>query len=117
VEVEGLVAGARYTFTVVPLSDLGNGKSTTVEFGLANDPVVEESEPGVVVIWAMPKSLKSVKNVVIQKKVGSNWKTVATVKAKAGKYSISKSKKTDVYRVKAVVSKKKQVALKIKVVR
>jgi hypothetical protein len=61
--------------------------------------------------------MKSVKNVVVQKKVGATWKTVATVKAKAGKYSIAKSKKTDVYRVKAVVSKKKQVALKIKVVR
>ncbi len=117
VEVEGLVAGVSYTFTIAAISDLGIGQTATREFGLASDPVVEESEPGVVVIWSMPKSMKSVKNVVVQKKVGATWKTVATVKAKAGKYSIAKSKKTDVYRVKAVVSKKKQVALKIKVVR
>jgi hypothetical protein len=117
VEIEGLVAGVSYTFTIAARSDIGIGQTTTREFGLSNDPVVEESEPGVVVIWAMPKSMKSVKNVVVQKKVGATWKTVATVKAKAGKYSIAQSKKTDVYRVKAVVSKKKQVALKIKVVR
>ena len=117
VDVEGLIAGTTYTFTIAALSDLGTGQSTTTQFGLTSDPVVEESEPGVVVIWTMPSSLKSVKNVIIEKKVGAKWKTVATVKAKAGKYSIAKSKKTDVYRVKAVVSKKKQVALKIKVVR
>jgi hypothetical protein len=117
VDIEGLVAGVSYTFTIAAISDLGIGQTATREFGLASDPVVEESEPGVVVIWSMPKSMKSVKNVVVQKKVGKKWKTVATVKAKAGKHSIAKSKKTDVYRVKAVVSKKKQVSLKIKVVR
>ena len=117
VDIEGLVAGMTYSFTIAALSDLGNGKSTTVEFGNTNDPVLEETEPGVVVIWAMPKSLKAVKNVVIQKKVGVNWKTIATVKAKTGKYAIAKSKKSDSYRVKAIVTKKKQVSIKIKVVR
>jgi hypothetical protein len=117
VEIEGLVAGSRYAFTVVALSDLGNGQPTTAEFGLANDPIVQESEPGVVVIWAMPSALRSVKNVDIQKKVGTKWKTIATVKAKSGKYKIAKSKKTDTFRVQAIVTKKKQVSLKIKVVR
>jgi hypothetical protein len=117
VEVEGLVAGVSYSFTIAPISDIGIGQVTTRVFGLTSNPVIEETEPGVVVIWSMPKSLKSVKNVLIEKKVGKKWKTVATVKAKAGKYSISKSKKTDVYRVKAVVSKYKKVSLKIKVVR
>jgi len=117
VEIEGLVAGARYSFTVVALSDIGNGQPATIEFGLANDPIIQESEPGVVVIWALPSSLRSVKSVEIQKKVGTKWKTIATVKAKSGKYTIAKSKKTDTFRVQALVTKKKQVSLKIKVVR
>lgn len=117
VEIEGLVAGAKYSFTIVALSDIGNGQPTTIEFGLANNPVVQETEPGVVVIWAMPSSLRSVQNVVVQKKVGTKWKTIATVKAKTGKYTIAKSKKSDTFRVQAFVTKKKQVSLKIKVVR
>ena len=47
----------------------------------------------------------------------TQWKLVATVKAKASRYLIAKSKKADVYRVKAVVSNQKQVALKVKVIR
>lgn len=117
VEIEGLVAGEIYSFTIAAISDLGIGTPTTTTFGLANDPVLEEAEPGVVVVWALPNSLRAVKNVVVEKKVGTKWKTVATVKAKTGKYTIAKSKKTDVYRVKAIVSKKKQVTLKIKLVR
>jgi hypothetical protein len=117
VDIEGLVSGVSYVFTIAAISDLGIGQTSTREFGLTSDPVIEESEPGVVVVWSMPKSLKAKKNVVIQKKVGKKWKTVATVNAKAGKYSIAKPKKTDVYRVQAVVSKTKQVSLTIKVVR
>jgi hypothetical protein len=117
VEIEGLVAGAKYSFTIAALSDIGIGQPTTIEFGLANNPVIQETEPGVVVIWAMPSSLRSVQNVVVQKKVGTKWKTIATVKAKSGKYTIAKSKKTDTFRVQAFITKKKQVSLKIKVVR
>jgi hypothetical protein len=117
VDIEGLVAGSIYSFTIAALSDLGIGAATTTSFGIADDSVIEESEPGVVVIWSMPSSLRAVKNVVVEKKVGTKWKAVATVKAKTGKYAIAKAKTTDVYRVKAVVSKKKQVALKIKIVR
>lgn len=117
VEIEGLISGAKYSFTIMALSDIGNGQPTTIEFGLASNPIVQESEPGVVVIWAMPSSLRSVKSVEIQKKVGTKWKTIATVKAKSGKYTIAKSKKTDTFRVQAMVTKKKQVSLKIKVVR
>jgi hypothetical protein len=117
VEIEGLVAGAKYSLTIMALSDIGNGQPTTIEFGLANNPIIQESEPGVVVIWAMPNSLRSVKSVEVQKKVGTKWRTIATVKAKTGKYTIAKSKKTDTFRVQALVTKKKPVLLKIKVVR
>lgn len=117
VDIEGLVTGTTYFFTVVALSNLGNGLPTTIELGLANDPIVQEVEPGVVVVWATPNSLRSVKNVVVQKKVGTKWKTIATVKAKTGKYTIAKSKKSDTYRVQAVVTKTKQVSLKIRLIR
>jgi hypothetical protein len=88
---------------------------TTVKVGKNSN--LKSKKSAATVTWKVPKTLNKVKKVLIQKKVGTKWKTIATVEAKSGKYPLIKSKNSDSYRVKAIVSKKKQVSLKIKVVR
>lgn len=118
VDITGLVPGESHSFSVIATNSLGDGETTSIAFGLAAPAVLDPDGTGTVVIWTMPSSLRAVKTVVVQKKVGTSaWTSVAKVTAKKGKFAIKKSTANTKYRVKALVSKKKSVTLKIKLVR
>ena len=118
VDITGLVPGEQHTFSVVATNALGDGATSSISFGIPAPVVVDPDGSGTVVIWAMPNTLRTVKSVVIQQKTGTSaWRSIATVTAKKGKYAIKKSGANTKYRVRAVVSKKKSVTLKIKLVR
>lgn len=118
VDISGLVPGEAHSFSVIATNALGDGETASVTFGLPAPVVVDPDGSGTVVIWTLPSSLRGVKTVVVQKKVGAAaWKSVAKVTAKKGKFAIAKSSSNTKYRVKALISKKKTVTLKIKLVR
>ena len=117
-DITGLVPGEQHSFSVIATNSLGDGETASIAFGLPAPVVVDPDGTGTVVIWALPSSLRSVKTVVVQKRTGTSaWKSIAKVTANKGKYAIKKSTANTKYRVRAVVSKKKSVTLKIKLVR
>ena len=118
VDITGLIPGDQHSFSVYATNSLGDGITASISFGLPAPVVVDPDGTGTVVIWTLPSALRSVKSVIVQKQIGkSAWKSIATVVAKKGKYTIAKSTANAKYRVRAVVSKKKTVTLQIKLVR